>query len=727
MLAPLRHRNFRLLFLGRVVSFAGSAMAPVALAFAVLGLGGSTTDLGLVLALAILPQVFFLLVGRGDRRPDPPSSRDGRVEPRRRSRPGRRGRPPHLGPRRDLAARGGRVRPRSRELVLLPGPAGDRAADGPGRRAPARERAAAAGAQRDEHRRRRARRPARRRRRPRLGDRLRRAHVRRRRGDPAADARSPPEREAATSFVHELRDGWREFRSRRWIWIVVLGVAFANAAQSAGMQHPRPGRREAVPRRRVRLGARPRRDRCRARDRQPDRAPDPPRAAALRRRRRRLPLLFPPLVLLADRRTLAGDRPRQRSSQVSLLLCRDDGTRGADLVGRVQVPLPRGGGAPRRDGAPRRGGAPEPDAEPDRRARRRRARDGGRRSTRRSRRSATTSAATWRSRPTHDPPPSPHWLRDRGLEPGWGWMSFRRGVDPLPMPSTSLRLVRVGRAEAMAFGRIVATGYGLPEAVVPWAAQAHAIGWDCWLALDGDEPAAAAGVFVAEGVGYLGFAATLPEHRGKGGQNALLARRIEHAREAGCDIVVTETGERRDDLPSSSYRNILRAGFDRGRREGELAAPGRRASRKPRDEPSPPQEAGAHQHQARHDQHRRGRPRRRARPSLPARRPRAWRRTRRRRPPSRAPGSGRRSRRSGSRRARRRSPLSGCISAKSGQSSAHWASTAGSEVKACGITPPSSQQHDGEHRAGGDREPDHPHARGERPRRGAPLRAPARR
>ena len=38
-------------------------MAPVALAFAVLGLGGSATDLGIVLALSILPQVFFLLVG----------------------------------------------------------------------------------------------------------------------------------------------------------------------------------------------------------------------------------------------------------------------------------------------------------------------------------------------------------------------------------------------------------------------------------------------------------------------------------------------------------------------------------------------------------------------------------------------------------------------------------------------------------------------------------------
>ena len=152
-------------------------------------------------------------------------------------------------------------------------------------------------------------------------------------------------------------------------------------------------------------------------------------------------------------------------------------------------------------------------------------------------------------------------LRERGLELGWGWMAFRRGVEAVPKPTTSLRLVRVGPAEAQAFGRVVATGYGLPDSVVAWAANAHEVGWDCWLALDGDEPAAAAGVFIAEGVGYLGFAATLPEHRGKGGQNALLAARIKHAREAGCDVVVTETGERRDDLPSNSYRNIMRSGF----------------------------------------------------------------------------------------------------------------------------------------------------------------------
>jgi MFS family permease len=62
-LSPLGERDFRLLFLGRTVSLFGTAFAPIALAFAVLDIGGSATDLGLVVAASMLPQVVFLLVG----------------------------------------------------------------------------------------------------------------------------------------------------------------------------------------------------------------------------------------------------------------------------------------------------------------------------------------------------------------------------------------------------------------------------------------------------------------------------------------------------------------------------------------------------------------------------------------------------------------------------------------------------------------------------------------
>ena len=61
--APLREREFRLLFASRTISLLGNAIAPVALAFAVLDLTGSKTDLGLILFCREVPLVVFLLAG----------------------------------------------------------------------------------------------------------------------------------------------------------------------------------------------------------------------------------------------------------------------------------------------------------------------------------------------------------------------------------------------------------------------------------------------------------------------------------------------------------------------------------------------------------------------------------------------------------------------------------------------------------------------------------------
>jgi MFS family permease len=62
-LAVLRDRDFRLLLGGQAVSVLGDRMVAVALAFAVLEIGGSPSDVGLVLAAGVLPLVASVLVG----------------------------------------------------------------------------------------------------------------------------------------------------------------------------------------------------------------------------------------------------------------------------------------------------------------------------------------------------------------------------------------------------------------------------------------------------------------------------------------------------------------------------------------------------------------------------------------------------------------------------------------------------------------------------------------
>jgi MFS family permease len=59
----LRMRDFRLLFIGQGVSVLGDRMVALALAFAVLELGGSASDVGLVLAAGVVPAVATVLAG----------------------------------------------------------------------------------------------------------------------------------------------------------------------------------------------------------------------------------------------------------------------------------------------------------------------------------------------------------------------------------------------------------------------------------------------------------------------------------------------------------------------------------------------------------------------------------------------------------------------------------------------------------------------------------------
>jgi GNAT superfamily N-acetyltransferase len=164
---------------------------------------------------------------------------------------------------------------------------------------------------------------------------------------------------------------------------------------------------------------------------------------------------------------------------------------------------------------------------------------------------------------------TPWWIYDvngiaaelDGFERDYGFMRFTRGVGPREAQS-DLDVVKIGPDRAQDFTAVVLQGFEMPEWSAPLAANVVGRpGWSCYVAYADGEPAGAGALHVHEDTGWLGFAATLPQFRGRGAQSAILAARIEDARRQGCARVSTETGELDADRPSNSYRNIIRAGF----------------------------------------------------------------------------------------------------------------------------------------------------------------------
>lgn len=155
------------------------------------------------------------------------------------------------------------------------------------------------------------------------------------------------------------------------------------------------------------------------------------------------------------------------------------------------------------------------------------------------------------------------WLAGNGFIPGIAWMKFLRDPHPPRFAAPKdVEVVELSDPSREPFGMIAATAFGMPA----WAAAFYAglpgrAGWRCYVARVDGEAHACAAMLIDGGVAVFGIGATLEPARRRGCQLALLRRRIVDAVEAGCQTLFVETGERVEDQPAGSYRNILRAGF----------------------------------------------------------------------------------------------------------------------------------------------------------------------
>ena len=148
----------------------------------------------------------------------------------------------------------------------------------------------------------------------------------------------------------------------------------------------------------------------------------------------------------------------------------------------------------------------------------------------------------------------------RRLDPRESWIA-REGID----------VSRATDAELEAWLDVVVSGFSAPDVQgvasheqFPRGAlervmrdMSRARGFVRYVARRQDAVAGGASMHIADGIAQLCGAATLPQHRRRGIQGALLQRRLADAAREGCDLAVITT------LPGSkSQENAQKQGFD---------------------------------------------------------------------------------------------------------------------------------------------------------------------
>ena len=152
----------------------------------------------------------------------------------------------------------------------------------------------------------------------------------------------------------------------------------------------------------------------------------------------------------------------------------------------------------------------------------------------------------------------------QGITAGTTWVKLAHNGSPVTAGETSLRVDVVDREHAEEWSAVRLTGFGMPldgYRALFAATLAHP-GVTAYGAWDDDRIVAGASLFTHGGAAEFAGASTLPEHRDRGAQSALLSRRIADATAAGCTVLSAEAGKPAEGERNPSLENMRRLGFE---------------------------------------------------------------------------------------------------------------------------------------------------------------------
>jgi hypothetical protein len=161
--------------------------------------------------------------------------------------------------------------------------------------------------------------------------------------------------------------------------------------------------------------------------------------------------------------------------------------------------------------------------------------------------------------------PQRAFLEASGMDVVFQFAKFRRDASPVaPVGYCPLDVREIDATHAADFAHIAQRSFELPEAISEWLkAIPGRKGWRVYVAYDGSTPAATGAMFLKGDMAWLGWGSTLSDFRNLGAQLAILNRRVRDGIAAGTRIFTIETGApTQDGEPGTSYRNIVRAGFE---------------------------------------------------------------------------------------------------------------------------------------------------------------------
>jgi hypothetical protein len=124
-------------------------------------------------------------------------------------------------------------------------------------------------------------------------------------------------------------------------------------------------------------------------------------------------------------------------------------------------------------------------------------------------------------------------------------------------------VVQLGPDDVDEFAQVNMIAWEVPAFLAVWfGATLFADGFSHYGVKVGGRIVSTGALFVEDGIGWLGFGATLPEFRGRGMQRAVLARRVHEAAVQKCRIVHSETAAHTARTHNPSLANMLAVGFE---------------------------------------------------------------------------------------------------------------------------------------------------------------------